>query len=300
MSHTSIHEASRSRAGSLLRVLAVYLLALAVGGAVALATAGRGVLESAALADVAATLVVFLGSRWYDNTSLYDAYWSVAPPFLLLWFVVHPGGAGVELPSGGNALRLLLLGVPLLAWAVRLTWNWARGWHGLHEEDWRYADFRRLGGLYWPLSLFGLHLFPTAQVFLGMVPAAWAAREASPPGALAWLGAAVVTGAVVLQGVADEQLRRFVARGERGAVLREGLWARSRHPNYLGEIGVWLGVLLAGLDAGAPGWAAAGFVAITAMFVFVSIPLMERRQLAKRPGYQRVVDEVPMLLPRLG
>lgn len=299
MSHTSIHEASRSRTGSLLRVLAVYLLALAAGGAVAVATAGWGVLESAALADVAATLVVFLGSRWYDNTSLYDAYWSVAPPFLLLWFLVHPGGAGVELPSGGNTLRLLLLGGPLLAWALRLTWNWARGWHGLHEEDWRYADFRRLGWLYWPLSLFGLHLFPTVQVFLGMVPAAWAAREASPPGALAWLGAAVVTGAVVLQGVADEQLRRFVARGEKGAVLREGLWARSRHPNYLGEIGVWLGVLLAGLDAGAPPWPAAGFVAITAMFVFVSIPLMERRQLAKRPGYQRVVDEVPMLLPRL-
>ena len=30
-------------------------------------------------------------------------------------------------------------------WAIRLTMNWLRSWHGLADEDWRYADYRRLG-----------------------------------------------------------------------------------------------------------------------------------------------------------
>ena len=39
------------------------------------------------------------------------------------------------------------------AWAVRLTWNWARGWTGLGHEDWRYVDIRSAtGALYWPAS----------------------------------------------------------------------------------------------------------------------------------------------------
>jgi len=292
MAHTSIHP-PQSLAGSFAKVGAAYVMAVAVGAVVAGQLGDSSPLVQGAAADLAATLVIFGASRLVNNSSVYDAYWSVAPPFLLVLWAVHPAA------SGADALRQALMVGALSAWAVRLTWNWARGWRGLHEEDWRYADFRRRLGLgYWPLSLVGLHLFPTVQVFLGLLPAMYAMTSAEPVGALAWGGASVIVGSVVLQGVADEQLRAFVKRAGPSDVLDTGLWARSRHPNYLGEIGVWLGTLLVGLDAGAPWWTAVGFVAVTAMFMGVSIPLMERRQLAKRPGYADVVARVPMLVPR--
>ena len=182
MSHEAIHEA-RSRAGSFAVVVGVYTLAVVAGAAVGWALRGEGPLVAGATADVAGTVAIFAGSRVVDNTSMYDAYWSVAPPFLLILWGVLPGGEGL-LAGDGVVLRQGLLGLTLGAWAVRLTWNWARGWHGLHEEDWRYADFRRRLGpvLYWLLSFFGLHMFPTVQVFLGMLPALYAMRSPEPVG----------------------------------------------------------------------------------------------------------------------
>ena len=49
---------------------------------------------------------------------------------------------------------------------------------------------------------------------------------------------------------------------------------------------------------GAWWWQVIGVVGMTAMFLGASIPMMEQRSLERRPGYQDVIDRVPMLLPR--
>jgi len=52
--------------------------------------------------------------------------------------------------AGGDRARLLLAFTLVTFWAVRLTWNWARGWTGLTHEDWRYVDLRtKSGRAYW-------------------------------------------------------------------------------------------------------------------------------------------------------
>ena len=79
-----------------------------------------------------------------------------------------------------------------------------------------------------------------------------------------------------------------------------GLWAWSRHPNYLGEIGFWLSMAMFGVAA-APGqwwWLFAGVVVMVAMFLGASIPMMEKRSLERRPHYSDVIKRVPKLLPR--
>jgi steroid 5-alpha reductase family enzyme len=76
------------------------------------------------------------------------------------------------------------------------------------------------------------------------------------------------------------------------------LWAWSRHPNYLGEILVWVSLALFGLAAaGFVWWAWVGAAGMLAMFVFVSIPLKETRMLARRPGYAERQRRVSLLLP---
>jgi steroid 5-alpha reductase family enzyme len=249
----------------------------------------------ALIADVVATVVVFAASRWHHNSSFYDPYWSVLPPYLAVYWLVASDGAGDDVRT------LLVLGVVFL-WAVRLTVNWVIGFPGLHHEDWRYPLLRdKAGKLELPVDLFAIHLIPTFQTFLGTVPVYVAV--ARPGRDLGWLdGVALVVGvgAVALELIADGQMRRFIKERTPGAVMDRGLWSWSRHPNYFGEISFWFSLALFGVAASPDDawWIFAGTATMIAMFLGASIPMMEARSLERRPSYQDVVDRVPMLLPR--
>jgi steroid 5-alpha reductase family enzyme len=269
-----------------------------VAGAVAFSLAPRlaaslPLWQVVALADVAATVVVFAFSVLLDNSSVYDPYWSVAP------MVIAPALAVVG--SAPQARRALVTAL-VLVWGARLTYNWARGWHGLAHEDWRYAEHRRRGKGYWVISFVGFHLVPTLLVLGGcasLLPALVTGRE--PLGALDLAALVVTAGAIGVETVADRQLlafRRSSPPPER--ILDTGLWSLSRHPNYLGEIGTWWGLVLFALAADRSAWwAFGGPLAITLLFVFVSVPLLDARSLARRPDYARHMRRVPALLPRL-
>lgn len=255
------------------------------------------------IADIIATLVIFVVSRTVGNSSCYDAYWSVVPVFLALywWF------AGDAIHGDSQAKwRCALLGIVLVIWAVRLTANWVRSFPGLVHEDWRYELLRRRAGRFsFVADLFAIHLIPTVQVFLAMIPAYVALTRAN--GGLMWLSvAAFIVGlaAIALESVADRQLRLFRESNEPGQTIDIGLWAWSRHPNYVGEFMFWVSILLFGIAA-APAdawwlWVGAGMM--LAMFLGASIPMMEERSLARRPSYANVVARVPKFLPvpRLG
>jgi len=184
---------------------------------------------------------------------------------------------------------------------VRLTWNWARGWTGLGHEDWRYVDFRRKSGrAYWAVSFAGIHLFPTLQVFAACLPIYPALVSPRPLGWLDAVAALVTLMGIAFELVADNQLRRFVrAQPSRDQILDTGIWAWSRHPNYFGEISFWWGVWLFAVAGGAGWWwTALGPLAITLMFVFASLPMIETRMAERRAGWAEHVRRVPLLVPR--
>ena len=247
------------------------------------------------IADVLATLVIFAFSRAYRNSSFYDAYWSVIPPLLLFywWSQAEPGV---------DRLRCWLVAIVVVLWAIRLTANWVYAFPGLHHEDWRYPMFKERAGRWeFIADLVAIHLIPTCQVFLAMVPVYVAVTRPGP--GLVWLSwLAFVTGlaAVALELVADVQMHRFVRDHRTGDVMDRGLWSWSRHPNYFGEFGFWVALALFGIAA-APAdawWLLIGAVAILAMFLGASIPLMETRSLERRPAYQDVLDRVSRFVPR--
>ena len=270
-----------------------YVIAHVVAGAVANAMVGQHPLWVVAAADAAATVAIFVFSRSFSNTSMYDAYWSVAPVTVAVWLAVVPG---VQ-PNGPTLRQLLIVGLVSL-YGVRLTFNWARGWPGLHHEDWRYVDLKKkTGRLYWVVSFVGLHFFPTVMVFLGLLPL-HAALVSNPTGfgALDVLAAVVTLAAIGIETVADEQLRNF-RRTNPGQICNVGLWSLSRHPNYFGEISFWVGLWLFGVAAGAPWWAACGFLAMIGLFLGASIPMAEKRSLERRPGYAEHQRRVSRLVP---
>ena len=240
-----------------------------------------------AAADFAGTIVIFASSVTMRNSSMYDPYWSVAPPIIALYLM------------NGDARDWLVLAL-VAAWGLRLTFNWARGWPGMDHEDWRYADIRRSAGrAYWGASFAGIHLFPTVQVYLGCLALFPAMAGERPLGLLDAVAATVTAGAIAIETLADEQLRAFVRKSEPGETMDSGLWRHSRHPNYFGEVSFWWGRWLFGVAARPSDWwwTLAGPLAITIMFLMVSIPMLDRRSLERRPAYVERMQHVSALIP---
>jgi steroid 5-alpha reductase family enzyme len=286
---------ARTRGG--LAIALAYLAAGFAAGVVWLLLQDRHSIQTVFAADVAATLVVFLFSVTFDNSSFYDAYWSVAPIPIALYWALAPATSFVD-PT-----RQLVVVALVCAWGLRLTWNWWRAWGGIGHEDWRYLDKRnQLGVFYWPVSLLGIHLLSTLFVFLGclsLYPAL--SRGDRPFGWLDALAILVTAGAIALEAVADRQLHDFRASNPpANAVLQSGLWSRSRHPNYLGEILFWWGLYLFGLAADPTWWwTIVGPLSISVMFRVVSLPMIEERMLARRPAFADVQQRIPIMVPRL-
>lgn len=287
-----------SKAESLARVAASYVVGLGLAAAWLFLGPDTGHLWlDGLIGDLIATAVVFAASRMHRNSSFYDAYWSVLPPFLAVYWWVERSDEALD-------SRFWLLMAVLLLWAVRLTANWVYAFPGLHHEDWRYGPMKenaraKASWLEPVVDLMGIHVIPTIQVFLGMLPVYVVTREGR---GLGWLDAVAVVvgvGAVALETVADLQMHRFGRTKQPGQVMDQGLWSWSRHPNYFGEFSFWLSMGLFGLAASPSSWwVLVGAAAMLAMFLGASIPMMERRSLERRPAYQDVVDRVPLFVPR--
>jgi steroid 5-alpha reductase family enzyme len=276
-------------------IAAAYLAAFLSAVAVAWDLRGRDVLWTAAAADLAATVVVFGFSVALENSSVYDPYRSVAPiPIVLGWW-------WTSARAGSPAWRQALVVALVVAWGARRTVHWARRWHGLTDEDFRYVELRaRAGRWYWPVSLLGIHLMPTTWVFLGLLPAYVAlVRPERPFEALDAIGVAVAVAAIAIESVADLQLRLFRARTrDPGALPSTGPWAWSRHPDCFGELLFWWGLFLLGLSARpSSAWIALGPLAITLVFAVVGVPMTERRMRSRHAAWAAHARRPSALVP---
>jgi steroid 5-alpha reductase family enzyme len=247
-------------------------------------------------ADIAGTLVIFIFGRFFRNASFYDPYWSLQPLVIALFWIF--GFA----PGDAPGWRQIIVTALVFTWGLRLTFNWVRGWEGLEDEDWRYRDFRHKSGKwFWFVELTGIELIPTIMVFLGclsLYPALAAGNNAF--NILDLVAIIITAGAILLETAADEQMRSFTKNNPApGAIMADGLWAYSRHPNYLGEVSFWWGLFFFALASDAAyWWTIVGPLAITLLFTTISVPMMDKRSLARRPAYREHQKKVPALFPR--
>jgi len=250
------------------------------------------VLPRSAVADGCGMLVMFGFCYALKNSSLFDAWWSLAPVALVgVW-------SAVSASDGTSARAWLVVGL-LSLYGVRLTWNWALGWQGMGHEDWRYLELQKKTGRgWWATSFFGLHIYPTTIVFFCCVPAWHAISSTALWNPMASVGVVILASGLVLETVADLQLRAFREVPEhRGLTCRRGLWRFSRHPNYLGELLVWWGVLCCGLSTGeASAWLCFAPLFLTVMMLMSSIPMMEERMLRTRTDYADYRETTSRLL----
>ena len=243
------------------------------------------------LADIFATVIVFIFSLIFGNASVYDPYWSVQPPVILC----------AALVKCGTSFFGWIVFAAVLLWGLRLTANWAYNFKSFEYQDWRYTMLREKTGRLYPLVNFlGIHLFPTLVVYLCVLPAVIAFHQGA---ALNFFSAPFLLlsfVAPVFQGIADIQMHRFRndKSPDRGNFIRTGLWKKSRHPNYACEILMWWGIAWTSFFSmpvsGQSWFLLTGALVNTLMFLFVSIPMAEKRQ-SQKPGFEEYKKATRML-----
>ena len=198
--------------------------------------------------------------------------------------------------------RSVVLAALVLVWAFRLGLYLARRVRKAGEDK-RFREIKRSPSrflLAWTLQ--GLWVSFTAA-------AALAAIAAGRPGELGMLGMAGVGVWAIgfaFEVIADLEKSRFTADpANRGRFITTGLWSLSRHPNYFGEIVLWVGVAMIAFPSLA-GWSL--LTLISPLFVAVlltrisGVPLLEQSADERWGGqedYEQYKQATPVLLPKL-
>ena len=247
--------------------------------------------------DVVATIFVYIFSTIFKNSSIYDPYWSVMPIFMFILYALKVGNLG-----DSHVIIMLSL---FIIWGIRLTINWAITFRDLSKQDWRYDMYKEKHPKLWPLiNLFGIHLFPTIVVFIGMIPTFNFIEQlhiAATPTIGTYFGVVICLAGIIFETIADVQMHQFKnVSSNHGLVNDKGLWKLCRHPNYFGEILFWVGICMMGIsfyqDTGSDLLLFSPLV-IFVMFAMISIPMMEKRQTENKAGYKEYVERTPMILP---
>ncbi len=101
-----------------------------------------------------------------------------------------------------------------------------------------------------------------------------------------------------IEGVADGQMLKFKKDPNNvGKINQTGLWKNSRHPNYFGEIAFWFSLFLFSMTISNRWVLLFCPLIVFLLFAFISIPMMEKRQLANKKGYDEYKKKTNLLLP---
>ncbi len=284
-------------------ILAFLVITCAVGLGLGVAWAASGgqqgwfgwpALLPLALLAFAVQWLMFIPAYVYQTEHFYDLTGSVTY-LLLILLALWPGLQG---EVGGRALLLAAL---VSIWALRLgSFLFARVRRS--GKDGRFDEIKTR----WPRFLVAWTL-QGLWVFFTLLAALIAISTAAEPGLDAWavLGALIWLAGFAIEVRADAEKSAFNALpAHRGRFIQSGLWAWSRHPNYFGEILLWVGIAVIALPSFA-GWSWLGLISplfVTVLITRVSgVPLLEQRAKEKwgdDAEYQHYRDHTPVLIPR--
>jgi steroid 5-alpha reductase family enzyme len=204
--------------------------------------------------------------------------------------------------SPGLDARSILLWALVVIWAIRLGTFLFRRIRKAGKDD-RFDELK-------PSFIRFLNVWTIQGLWVTFTAAAaWVAittTHRKELDALAVIGFLVWVFGFAIEVIADAQKSRFSANPEnKGKFIQTGLWARSRHPNYFGEIILWVGVAIIALPV-LQGWQWVALISpvfVTLLLTRVSgVPLLERKADKKWGGqedYEAYKKRTPVLIPRL-
>ena len=144
---------------------------------------------------------------------------------------------------------------------------------------------------------------PTVLVFMGSLSMSYSLTSLNSANITVFdiIGFVVAGGAIAIEAISDYQMHRFVkTRTDRNQIMDIGLWSRSRHPNYFGEVAFWWGIFCFALGADlASWWTIIGPIGMVVLFLTYSVPTMDKHQLSRKDAYKEYMEKTPAFVPRL-
>jgi len=192
-------------------------------------------------------------------------------------------------------------------WGLRLSGrlikrNWKK------PEDFRYQQWRKEWGNKVVLMAFFRVFMIQGLINFTVGAAAYAIimfndfAFSSVTQYVVYLGLFIAVVGLFFEVVGDEQLRKHIQSKE-GGLMDKGLWSLTRHPNYYGEILIWVGIYLAGLSmlSGAVNTVFYLFLVLSpiimsTVLIKVSTPLLEKH-MEKYEGWDDYKKRAPMIFP---
>lgn len=262
-------------------------------------------------------LYCFVTGEITKNYSQMDKLWSILP-------VVY---AWVIAARGGMKARLVVFAGIVTVWGIRLTVNFGRKgayslkfWTG--KEDYRWSIVHQFpifrSQFAWSMfDLFFISLYQNLLVLAICFPALSAMESEVPFGIWDVVSAVLALAFLALETAADEYQWKFHQNkkkllAEKGTLERlpspydlgfntTGPWGRMRHPNYLGEQGIWMSLYVMAIGAGVTRfavfhWSMAGPLLLILLFMGSSA-LGESISAKKYPAYEEYVKQVYKYVP---
>lgn len=239
--------------------------------------------------SVAINISMFLLAFKLKSDKLTDA--SYAFSFIVLAFLA--------LMQSDKNIYDVLLAVLVVVWALRI------GGFLLYRVMKTGKD-RRFDGMREDFVKFGkFWLMQAVAVWVLMIPSFLAIENVPEFTPLSFVGIVIWGIGLTLETVADVQKSKFAADPKnKDKWIDLGVWKYSRHPNYFGEILVWVGIYLYVMANLVPLQALAGAVSpifITVLLLFVSgVPILEKsadKRWGKHKAYRTYKSRTSILIP---
>jgi len=234
---------------------------------------------------------VFIPSFFYQTEHYFDLTGSISYITIVIFIFFAVSNLGS---------RSLLIGVLIIIWAIRLGFFLFRR----VKKEGKDNRFTVMKTKFWwflfTWTIGGLWVFFTMAAGL----AAMTSAKVVPLGWFALIGVALWLEGFIIEVVADMQKSRFKSKEEnQNKFINQGLWSLSRHPNYFGEITLWLGIALIAFPV-LEGWQL--ITLISPIFIYIlltrisGIAMLETRADKKwggDPEYQLYKKTTPALIP---
>lgn len=292
----SFKGAARSLTVALLAALIALVFAWAAGSN-SIVLGGYSAVFVCALVALGVNWLAFIPAAAFQSDRFYDTIGA-----LTYLTVIAAACLAATLARGPLDPRAVAVAGMVAIWTIRLGSFLYRRIHAAGGTDQRFAKIKINPPRFlvaWTLQ--ALWVIFTASAALIVITA----PVPQPLDAFFWVGAAMWAIGFAFEVIADEQKRRFKADpANKGRFITSGLWAWSQHPNYFGEILLWLGILVIALPVLA-GWSWLALVSplfVALLLTRVSgINLLDgiaRQRWGDDPAYQDYCRRTPVLLPR--
>ena len=240
--------------------------------------------------------IVFIPSFYFSTERFYDLTGSITYMIVIVTALYHKS----EFIGSRSDLRSLLIAGFVIIWALRLgSFLFLRVLKD--KEDRRFSEWKKNFHQFlrvWTLQ--GLWVFLTSVAAVTAITS----RKIIEPDLFLYIGSFLWVFGFLFESIADYQKRKFRSENK-NKFIQSGLWSLSRHPNYFGEIVLWLGIALIAF----PTFVGPQYVSlISPVFVYLlltrvsGIHILEKHAddtWGKKKDYKAYKEKTPVLFPKI-